>query len=80
MFPRKAHVASTVFLAAAICLSIRFWLWSWWPMLGLIAFLGTRHPPTADDSVRLGAWRYALGLATLALLFISFTPVPIHPT
>ena len=43
-------------------------------MLGLITVLGTRHPPTADDSVPLGGWRYVLGLATLAFLFVSFMP------
>ena len=78
MFPKKAHVASAVFLVAAICLSIRFWLPTWWLMLGLITVLGTRHPPTADNSVPLGPWRYALGLATLAFLLVGFTPVPIR--
>lgn len=77
MFPRWAHVASAMVLAAAIGLSIWLWLFSWWPMLGLIAVLGTRHPPTADDSVPLGGWRYVLGLATLAFLFVSFMPQPI---
>jgi membrane-associated protease RseP (regulator of RpoE activity) len=78
MFPRRSHVASVVFLVAAIYLSIRFWLPGWWLMLGLISFLGTRHPPTADDSVPLGAGRFALGLATLAFVIIGFTPMPIR--
>ncbi len=38
--------------------------------------LGTRHPPTADDSVPLGMGRYVLGILTLAFLFLGFTPVP----
>jgi membrane-associated protease RseP (regulator of RpoE activity) len=78
MFRKKAHLASLLLLIAAIWVSIHFRLWTWCPMLGLIAFLGTRHPPTADDSVPLGAWRYVLGLATLAFVVLGFTPVPIR--
>jgi len=76
MFRKKAHVASLVVLVVAISLSIRFWLPHYWLMLGLIAFMGTRHPPTLDDSVPLGKWRYVLGLATLAFVIFGFTPVP----
>jgi len=78
MFRRKAHTASLVLLLLAISLTIGIWLPTWLPMLGLISFLGTRHPPTSDDSVSLGRWRYALGLATLAFIIIGFTPKPIH--
>jgi hypothetical protein len=76
MFRKKAHVASAVVLVAAISASIALRLQSWWLMLGLIAILGTRHPPTADDSVPLGAWRYVLGVVVLAFLFLGFTPIP----
>jgi membrane-associated protease RseP (regulator of RpoE activity) len=76
MFREKAHVASVVVLVLAIAASIALGLIQWWLMLGLITILGTRHPPTADDSVPLGAPRYVLGILTLAFLFIGFTPVP----
>ena len=76
MFRKKAHVASAIVLVLAISISIRLWLMQWWLMLGLITFLGTRHPPTADDSVPLGTGRYVLGILTLAFLFIGFTPWP----
>jgi membrane-associated protease RseP (regulator of RpoE activity) len=78
MFRRKANVVSTLLLVAAIWASIRFWLPTWWLMLGLITFLGPRHPPTADDSVPLGTWRYVLGFATLAFIILGFTPEPFH--
>jgi len=78
MFRRKAHVASLALLIAAISLTIQFRLLTWLPMLGLVTFLGTRHPPTADDSVSLSWWRFALGLATLAFILVGFTPRPIH--
>ncbi|MEI8374646.1 MAG: site-2 protease family protein [Planctomycetota bacterium] len=76
MFREKAHVASIVVLVLAISASIALKLTNWWLMLGLIAILGTRHPPTADDSVPLGTPRYVLGILTLAFLLLGFTPVP----
>jgi len=79
MFRKKAHVASIVLLGLAITASIALWRWQWWLMLGLIAYLGTRHPPTTDDSVPLGRGRYVLGIVTLAFLFLGFTPVPFSP-
>jgi membrane-associated protease RseP (regulator of RpoE activity) len=77
MFREKAHVASVVVLVLAISASIALKLTNWWLMLGLIAIMGTRHPPTADDSVPLGTPRYVLGVLTLAFLVLGFTPVPI---
>jgi membrane-associated protease RseP (regulator of RpoE activity) len=77
MFRRKAHVISAFLLAVAIAISINWMLVGWWALLGLIAMLGTDHPPTADDSVPLGAGRYVLGFFTLAFLLIGFTPMPI---
>ncbi len=76
MFRKKAHLISTALLVAAIWASIHFWLPTWWLMLGLITFMGPRHPPTADDSVPLGLWRYVLGFATLAFIIVGFTPEP----
>ena len=45
-------------------------------MLGLLMLMGPRHPPTADDNVPLGFWRYVLGWLTLAFLPLGFTPIP----
>jgi membrane-associated protease RseP (regulator of RpoE activity) len=76
MFRKKAHVASMAVLVLAITASIAWKMPHWWFMLGVITFLGTRHPPTTDDSVSLGAGRYVLGMLTLAFLFLGFAPVP----
>ena len=78
MFRKKAHLISTALLVAAIWASIHFWLPTWWLMLGLVSFMGPRHPPTADDSVPLGTWRYVLGFATLAFIILGFTPEPLR--
>jgi hypothetical protein len=38
--------------------------------------MGTRHPPTADDTVPQGKTRVILGWLTLAFVLISFVPIP----
>lgn len=76
MFRKQAHVASMAVLVLAITASIVLMIPDWWFMLGVITFLGTRHPPTTDDSVPLGKGRFALGMLTLAFLLLGFTPRP----
>ncbi|HTN77442.1 MAG TPA: site-2 protease family protein [Pirellulaceae bacterium] len=47
---------------------------SWILMLGLILLIGIDHPPTRDDSVKLGWFRYVLGIASLAIPVLCFAP------
>ncbi len=47
------------------------------PMLLLVMLMGLLHPPTADDTVRLGPVRHVVGWATLAFLIVGFIPVPV---
>jgi membrane-associated protease RseP (regulator of RpoE activity) len=51
-------------------------LLGWLLMLFLLSFMGPEHPPTADDNVPLGFWRYVLGWLTLAFLPFGFTAIP----
>ncbi|MCS7237517.1 MAG: site-2 protease family protein [Thermoguttaceae bacterium] len=75
LMPRRANTIATMFLAAGALATIVFW---WWlPMLLLLLLLGTRHPPTADDTVRLGLLRTFLGWLALAFVVIGFTPRPV---
>ena len=46
-------------------------------MIGLLYAFGLRHPPTADDTVSLGAVRTVLGWLALGFVLIGFTPIPI---
>ena len=46
-------------------------------ILFLLLFFGPIHPPTANDRVPLGWGRVTVGWATLAFIFIGFTPTPI---
>ncbi len=44
-------------------------------MVLLILFMGTSHPPTADDNVKIGPVRWALGLTSLVIPFLCFPPL-----
>jgi membrane-associated protease RseP (regulator of RpoE activity) len=50
----------------------------WTVMLLLVGFMGTRHPPTADDHVPLGLPRVLLGWLTLAFIVVSFVSSPMY--
>lgn len=54
--------------------------WSYAPFLILILILGRgpEHPPSADDTVPLGAGRIVLGWLTLAFFVIGFIPRPLN--
>jgi hypothetical protein len=42
----------------------------------LLFITGPKHPPTADDTVPLGAGRIILGWLTLASVVLGFKPQP----
>jgi len=46
-------------------------------ILILLLLTGVRHPPTANDSIKLGTGRQIVGWLTMAFLIIGFTPQPI---
>jgi hypothetical protein len=50
-------------------------LWVIWS--ALILLFGRRHPPPAAWEPRLGPGRLALALGALAILVVSFMPVPL---
>ena len=78
---RKAHVVATGLLAAAAFAIVAMGYWGFSLMLLILIFIGPRHPPTADDSVELGATRTVLGWLALPFVAIGFTPTPfILPT
>jgi len=49
---------------------------AWTLMLILVWFMGTEHPPTANDDVPLGPVRIVLGWLTLAFILVGFVPSP----
>jgi membrane-associated protease RseP (regulator of RpoE activity) len=53
-----------------------FWFHGWALLLLLLVLFGFRHPPTLDDAP-LDHKRIALGLMTLVIFALSFSPEPI---
>ncbi len=81
--PRFSHrIAKGIHIAAFVGVLVGgYWfkmteLFGWILMLGILAWMGTEHPPTQDDTTPLGIGRHILGWATLALIFLGFTPIP----
>jgi len=79
LFGRRAHWIARGFMAMTftyMAITV-FWFHSpptWILMAILVLFIGTDHPPTSDDSVPLGWFRTALGLASLSIPVFCFVP------
>ncbi|RLA98860.1 MAG: site-2 protease family protein [Deltaproteobacteria bacterium] len=63
----------TILTAILICLIYNF---GWLLLVVLLLFIGYRHPPPLDDFTPLDGKRRFVGAITLAIFFLSFTPVP----
>jgi len=74
---RKAHWVAYGVVGGAIVWMVTTRDPAFLLMIGLLYAFGLKHPPTADDTVPLGATRIALGWLTLAFVLIGFTPIPI---
>jgi membrane-associated protease RseP (regulator of RpoE activity) len=83
LFGKRAHWIARFFMVVAI----GYLTWSifkdgqaqWILMIALVLFVGVDHPPTRDDSVSLGWFRYALGLASLLIPILCFAPKVLTP-
>ena len=74
LFGKRAHTIARGFLVVAIVFIVvhinRAHIWTM--MLILVILMGTDHPPTSDDTVRLGPLRWLLGIASLAVPILCF--------
>jgi hypothetical protein len=48
--------------------------WNLGVMVFLVLLMGTDHPPTRDDNVRLGPLRVILGFSSLLIPLLCFAP------
>jgi membrane-associated protease RseP (regulator of RpoE activity) len=74
MFGKAAHwiaQATIVFAIAYMVYHNNFMLIL---MVMLLLLMGPNHPPTRDDTVPLGPFRYALGLTSLVIPILCFPP------
>ena len=75
LFGRFHKRISQLFLFALLPLGIFFWP-GWIVWIVLLALMGSRHPPTLDDSLPLERRHVVLGWVALAMFVLCFTPVP----
>jgi len=66
----------------AVVVVLAFFSMSWiiWAalMVGMMIFLGPRHPRTVDEHVPLDRTRQLIALGTIAIFILCFTPAPIE--
>jgi Zn-dependent protease len=74
LFGRRAHWIARTFLVLAIAYIVYTGTYSWSLMILLILMMGTDHPPTSNDQVRLGPVRIALGWLSLLIPLLCFPP------
>ena len=75
LFGHRAKWIARAFVCAAIAMIVVSDQYNWVVMLVLVLMLGVDHPPTSDDSVRLGPVRWIIGLVSLLIPVFCFTPV-----
>jgi membrane-associated protease RseP (regulator of RpoE activity) len=74
LFLRRSRMLARGFLLFAIAFIIYSHQVGWTLMVVLITLIGVDHPRTADDTISLGPVRTILGLLSLALPVLCFTP------
>ena len=72
----RAHIVASLMLMLGMAAVLVGGLTGWSLMIFLLILMGPKHPPTANDNVRLGPVRIALGWLTLAFVPLGFTPIP----
>ena len=75
LFGKASHWIAEITIVAAIAFMVYYQQYVLIVMVGLILIMGTHHPPTADDTVRMGPIRWMLGLASLAIPILCFPPL-----
>jgi Zn-dependent protease len=79
LFRRDGRRLARAFLLSAIAATIIGENYFYAVMLILVIVLGVDHPATANDHVRLGPVRWTLGVLSLAIPILCFTPRLIWP-
>lgn len=74
LFGRRANWIARAFIVTAIGYMLVTDTYQWIIMLVVILLIGVDHPPTSSDTVSLGLFRRVLGLASLAIPVLCFTP------
>ena len=74
LFGKAAHTIAQLAIVLAIAYMVYYNSFVLVLMVVLLLLMGPKHPPTLDDSVPLGPFRYLLGLVSLAIPVLCFPP------
>lgn len=74
MFGKLAHWLAQALIVFAIAYMVYHNNFMLIIMVVLLLLMGPNHPPTRDDRIPLGVFRYALGFASLAIPVLCFPP------
>ncbi len=75
MFGKVAHWIAQATIVFAIAYMVYHQNPTLILMVLLLLLMGPNHPPTRDDTVPIGPFRYLLGIASLAIPFLCFPPL-----
>ncbi len=75
LFGKKQKQGAIVVMVGLAVLS--YWWPGWLFLLAMGLFMRPKHPPTLIDEIPLGRKRRLLGWVSLAILIVTFAPVPI---
>ena len=76
LFLKRGHWVARIFMLCSIAyVVLSRSMWSF--MLILVILMGVDHPPTSNDRVKLGWFRFLLGFASLAIPILCFPPLGI---
>jgi membrane-associated protease RseP (regulator of RpoE activity) len=74
LFLQRSRVIARGFLLAAIMYIVITGQVTWVLMVVIITFIGVDHPRTSDDTIPLGPARTILGLLSLSIPVLCFSP------
>ena len=74
IFLKRGHWIARLFLLSAIAFVVITGQYSWTLMVVIVTLIGVDHPPTANDQMSLGMGRIILGLCSLIIPVLCFTP------
>lgn len=75
IFGSRQRILAKVILVMLLVLGFAGWS-GWLVWAGLLLFMGVNHPPVTYDWVPLDKRRKTIGLITLIVFVVTFTPVP----
>jgi Zn-dependent protease len=75
LFGKIAHTIAQLTIVLAVAFMVYHQHFILILMVTLVLFIGTNHPPTRDDTVPLGPFRWLLGLASLSIPILCFPPL-----